>query len=125
MKFLKQHTVYLPALLAEIGVTTSAAAWAGSWSGYLVDNSCKKSLGTDTGKIKAHPSSCSLMPACRSAGYSIFADGTWLTLDKNGNELAEKALESTKTKEGFYATVDGEREGDTIKVTKVSETSAK
>jgi len=57
-----------------------------------------------------------------TSGYAVFTtDGKLYKLDKAGNEQVEALLKDTQTKEGVQVQVEGNLDGDTIKVTKVTE----
>jgi endonuclease YncB( thermonuclease family) len=49
------------------------------------------------------------------------ADAKLYKFDKAGNESAEALLKDTATKAGVAVTVEGTIDGDTIKVTKLTE----
>jgi len=79
----------------------------------LVDKMCLAKVKANTDK---HPTSCLI--ECADSGYGILiADGTWLKLDKAGNDQALAALKATDKKNHIRVDVTGERTGDTIKVT--------
>lgn len=102
---------------------TISPAFAGTWKGYVVDQSCSQSYKDDFKAIKTHSRLCALAAPCKAAGYAIYSDKKWLSLDKNGNTLAERALRASKTSQGFYATVEGDLDGSTIKVKSLAETA--
>lgn len=93
-------------------------------TGYLIDNSCaasataEKPLGS---WVKTHPTSCAKMEACEKSGYSIFADNKLYKFDDNGNNSAEELLKNTKSTKGLNIKVEGTVDGDTVKVTKLTE----
>jgi hypothetical protein len=91
-------------------------------NGYLIDNACAdsaKDLGT---RAKGHSTSCAMMDACATSGYAVYADDNKLyKLDDAGNTSAAGILKSTKTKKGLKVAVEGTVDGDTIKVTKLTE----
>ena len=91
-------------------------------NGYLIDNACAESakdLGT---RAKGHSTSCAIMEACATSGYAVYADDNKLyKLDDAGNTSAGALLKSTKTKKGVKVAVEGTVDGDTIKVTKLTE----
>ena len=93
--------------------------------GYIIDNACAGAHSKEAtfgDKVKKHPTSCALMPDCKGSGYSVFtADKKLYKLDKAGNESAEALLQDTKTKGGVAVIIEGTVDGDTIKVTKISE----
>jgi hypothetical protein len=62
------------------------------------------------------------MPSCVTSGYAVFtADGKLYKLDKAGNEQVEALLKDTQKTEGLQVQVEGSVDGDTIKVSKVTE----
>jgi hypothetical protein len=62
------------------------------------------------------------MPDCAGSGYSVFtADKKLYKLDKAGNESAQTLLHDSETKAGVAVVIEGTLDGDTIKVTKISE----
>jgi hypothetical protein len=97
-------------------------------NGYLIDNACASahvSEATFKDKVKAHKTSCALMPGCVKSGYAVLtADGKLYKFDEAGNKSAEALLRESDTKAGFSVTVEGTLEGDTIHVTKVTESPA-
>ncbi len=82
----------------------------------IVDVACSS-------KVKADPDSHTLDCAlkCEKSGYAIVApDGTVLKLDEKGNQEAIAALKASKKTSHLRATVTGDREGNTIKVTSLT-----
>ena len=93
-------------------------------NGYLVDNMCAASKATDpkfADWVKTHPTSCALMESCEKGGYAVFADKKVYKLDDAGNAGAEDVLKNTKSTKGVHVKVEGTVDGDTIKVTKLTE----
>ena len=67
----------------------------------------------------SHTTQCALQ--CVKGGYGLIdAKGTFLKFDAAGNEKTVAALKATKKTDRLRATVTGERDGDTIKVSSVS-----
>jgi uncharacterized membrane protein YphA (DoxX/SURF4 family) len=67
----------------------------------------------------SHTTQCALQ--CVKGGYGLIdAKGTFLKFDAAGNEKIVAALKATKKTDHLRATVTGERDGDTIKVSSVS-----
>src|SRR5437588_8696146 len=91
-------------------------------NGYLIDNACaesSKDLGT---RAKNHSTSCALMDSCEKSGYAVYAEDNKLyKLDDKGNDSAADLLRNTKTKKGLKVAVEGTIDGDTIKVSKLTE----
>ncbi len=109
------RTVMLVAIAAAL--FASAAAYAETWSNLpLVDKMCLAKVKADPDK---HETSCLI--SCAHSGYGVvMSDGTWVKLDKKGNEEALAALKATKKTEGIRVTVTGEKKGDTIKVSSLT-----
>ena len=93
-------------------------------TGYLIDNACAASATADKPLgtlVKTHPTSCAKMEACEKSGYAVFADNKLYKFDDNGNNSAEELLKNTKSTKGLHIKVEGTVDGDTIKVTKLTE----
>jgi len=107
--------VSICALFSLLLLTLSAAAE--EWRNVpMVDTMC-------AAKVKAkpddHPRSCALQ--CQKSGFGIIAaDGTFLTFDAAGNAEAIAALKAAKHTDHLRVTVSGTREGNTIKVKKLT-----
>lgn len=74
-------------------------------------------------KFKADPDQHTIQCAlqCVKGGYGLIgADGTYLKFDAAGNEKTVAALKATKKSDHLRATVAGEKDGDTIRVTSIS-----
>lgn len=94
-----------------------AIAAAETWTNVpLIDHNCVNKVKADPDK---HTTSCLLM--CAKSGYGVLtSDGTWVKLDKKGNEEALAALKATTKTSGIRVTVEGERSGDMIKVSSLT-----
>ena len=93
-------------------------------TGYLVDNACAENHATDktfATWIKTHGTSCALMDSCEKSGYAVFAGDKLYKLDDKGNSSAEDLLKATKSKKGLHVKVVGTVDGDTLKVTELTE----
>jgi hypothetical protein len=91
------------------GFAFAAAAWAGSWSGTLVDVMCKDK------DIAGHTRKCAL--GCAKSGFGVVtADGKFLKLDEAGNAKALAALKASTKDKDLKVAVEGEMDGDIIKV---------
>jgi hypothetical protein len=78
----------------------------------LVDTNCSTKVKSNP---DAHTRNCALQ--CAKSGFGILtADGTFLKFDAQGNQQAMSALKSSQASDHLRATVTGEREGDTTKV---------
>ena len=93
-------------------------------TGYLIDNSCAASHATDktfATWVKTHGTSCATMESCEKSGYAVFAGDKLYKLDDSGNASAADLLKNTKSKKGLHVKVEGTVDGDTVKVTKLTE----
>ena len=101
----------LAALLA-LPLAVAAETWKNV---PVIDTSCLSKVKADPDK---HPVSCALR--CAKGGYGLLlTDGTYLKFDTAGNEKAVAALKETKKTNTIRATVEGEKDGETIKVKSV------
>jgi hypothetical protein len=94
-------------------------------TGYLIDNACSARAKGENGveKVKNHTVKCAQMPPCAKSGYSLVTDdGKLFKLDEEGNKKAAEILAATKKDKGVSVNVEGMLDGDTIKVTSISET---
>jgi hypothetical protein len=93
--------------------------------GYIMDNACAAGHVKDANfgeKVKNHKTSCALSPNCAESGYVVYTtDAKLYKLDQAGNKSAEELLKDTETKMGVQVSVEGTIDGDTIKVTKITE----
>jgi len=98
-------------------LATASLAGAETWKNVsLVDTMCVSKVKADPDK---HPTACALK--CSESGYGVLTgDGTFLKLDAAGNKKAWAALKSTKKTDSLRATVNGDRDGETIKVQTIS-----
>jgi hypothetical protein len=102
----------LPMLMGMLLVTAAPLA-AETWTDVpVIDTSCLKKVKADPDK---HPVACALQ--CSKSGYGLLTtDGTYLKFDAPGNEKTLAALKATKKTDHIRATVEGDRDGDTVKV---------
>jgi hypothetical protein len=105
----------LGTLLAVLVVTAAPLA-AETWTNVpVIDTNCLAKVKADPDK---HPVSCALQ--CAKGGYGLLlTDGTYLKFDAPGNEKTLAALKETKKTNTIRATVEGERDGESIKVKSV------
>ena len=93
--------------------------------GYIIDNACAAGHVKDANfgeRVKKHSTSCALSPNCAESGYVVYtADAKLYKLDQAGNKSAEELLKETDTKMGMQVSVEGTIDGDTIKVTRITE----
>ena len=91
-------------------------------TGNLIDNACAESAKDLGARSKNHSTSCALMDGCEKTGYAVYGtDKKLYKLDEKGNDSAADLLRNTKTKNGLKVSVEGTLNGDTIKVTKLTE----
>ncbi len=99
-------------ILAALVLLAPALALAATWSGVpLIDQNCETRVHSNP---DAHTAACLLQ--CAGSGYGILSDGTWIKLDKAGNDMALSALKATTRKDHIRVNVTGERKGDVIHV---------
>jgi hypothetical protein len=93
--------------------------------GYIIDNACAADHVKDANfgeRVKKHSTSCALAANCAKSGYIVYtADAKVYKLDQAGNKSAEELLKETDTKVGVQVSVEGTIDGDTIKVSKITE----
>ena len=113
------------AILAAIVVLQAQTPKAVTIEGYIIDNACADAHKKDAAfgsMVKKHPKSCALMDNCVSSGYSVLtSDAKLYKLDQAGNDSTEALLKSSSTKAGLAVVIEGTVDGDTIKVTKITE----
>ena len=82
--------------------------------GVLMDKMCSAKMKTADG-AKMHPTTCALK--CRGSGFGVVAsDGRYLKFDTEGDKKAVAALEATGKTETLTVSVEGDVDGDTIRV---------
>jgi len=120
----------LPLLTVLALVVMSAVLFAQdntvTLDGYMIDNACAASHSSDktfATWVKTHGTSCATMDSCEKSGYAVFAKDKVYKFDDAGNASAEELLKNTKSKKGLHVKVEGTVDGDTIKVTKLTEVS--
>jgi type 1 fimbria pilin len=94
------------------------------FTGYLLDNNCSAGHANDKDfeeQSKKHPTNCAKMDSCEKNGYAVYADKKLYKLDDAGNSKAVELLANTKTTKGVRVKVEGILDGDTIKVTTLTE----
>jgi hypothetical protein len=111
-------------LLAGVAVAGNKARGV-KLTGYLIDNACSARANSEGGaeKVKNHTVKCAMMPNCEKSGYALFADGKLYKLDEAGNKRAIELYKATKADKGLQVSVEGDVEGDSLKVKSMSEVS--
>jgi hypothetical protein len=103
-------------------VVTMASAASQEVKGILIDKACSTKATSQTGAAAqkvatTHDRECALMPSCQMSGYGVFtADNKYLTFDDAGNKKAIAALKKSKKADNLSVTVNGDVQGDSIKV---------
>lgn len=91
----------------------AVSAFAGTWTGTVVDVMCK---GKD---VASHTKECAL--GCSKSGYGLVtSDGQFYKFDEAGNAKALAAIKKTSKEKDLRATVSGTKDGDVIKVDSVA-----
>src|SRR5258706_7618290 len=114
----------LVVVLAMMAAALMAQDKSVTLTGYMIDNSCAANHATDKTFgtwIKTHGTSCATMDSCEKSGYAVFANDKLYKFDDAGNTSAEALLKATKSKKGLHVKVEGTVDGDTVKVTKLTE----
>ena len=122
-----RRSLMIGLVLVFAGVVYAAAGENIKVTGYVVDNLCSARATGDNAveEVKAHSVKCSLMPNCAKSGYSVItAEGKLYKLDDVGNGKMAEVLKNTKTEKGLSVNVEGTVEGDTIKVTGITEAAS-
>jgi hypothetical protein len=113
--------------LVLVAVSLSAQDQTVTLEGYMIDNACASSHATDKTFgtwVKTHGTSCATMDSCEKSGYAVYAKDKLYKFDDAGNQSAEDLLKTTKSKKGLHIKVEGTIDGDTIKVTKLTEVTS-
>ena len=110
-------------VLLLAGAALAANTRGAKLTGYLIDNACSARANSDGGaeKVKNHTVKCALMPNCEKSGYAIYADGKLYKLDDAGNKKAVELYKSTKAERGLQVSIEGDVEGDSVKVKSMTE----
>jgi hypothetical protein len=90
----------------------SAAAFAETWNGTLVDVMCKNK------DLAGHTTKCAI--GCAKSGYGlVLSDGKFVKFDETGNSKALAVLKATSKEKELKAKVTGTLDGDTVQVESV------
>jgi hypothetical protein len=91
----------------------TAAAFAETWNGTLVDVMCKNQ------DLASHTTKCAI--GCSKSGYGlVLADGKFVKFDEAGNAKALAALKATSKEKDLKAKVTGTLDGETVQVESVT-----
>jgi hypothetical protein len=100
--------------LAAVLSMAAGLAFAGTWTGKLVDADCWGKLSRNN----SQPAECT--PTATTRKFAIqTTDGKVFKLDSAGNTKAAEAIKGN-TKPNLRATVNGESHGRTVKVETIS-----
>ncbi len=98
--------------LLTLTVLVSAAAFAESWTGTIVDTSCKSK------DLASHTKAC--LTGCAKSGLGIvLSDGKFVKFDEEGNVKALAALKASSKDKDLKGKVTGTLDGEVIKVASV------
>jgi hypothetical protein len=112
----------------DVKETKQAPKEAKEVQGILIDEKCSGTadlrISGDTGTLvggrivaEAHTRECLLMPACEKSGYGVYTtDDKFLKFDEAGNRKALAAIKASMKLDDFEVQVNGDVQGDTIKV---------
>lgn len=99
-------------LLAGLSAAPAFAATETYKDVPVIDASCSKKAAADP---DSHTRTCAL--ACAKSGYGILTkDQQFLKFDPEGNAKIVEALKASSKKDHLRVDVDGELQGDTLKV---------
>jgi hypothetical protein len=86
--------------------------------GYLVDTLCVKEEAAQLSSLGTkHTKKCLQMPTCRESGYALLVNNNdVLRLDKRGNDLAIRLVNSRHGESGWLLRATGKRKGDEFAV---------
>ena len=98
--------------IIALTVMVSAAAFAESWTGTIVDTSCKSK------DLASHTKQC--LQGCAKSGLGIvLSDGKFVKFDEEGNVKALAALKASSKDKDLKGKITGTLDGEVIKVDKV------
>lgn len=104
-------------------VFLAARAYGTDLQGVIADWNCTQQM-VEKGRLQTLKKnrSCSMMKDYHRAAYGLItSDKKYYRLDDNGNRLARELLANTPDKDNLKVIVSGDIDGDTIKVTNMSE----
>jgi hypothetical protein len=118
-----RKTLLVGMILLLAGIALAREGKSVKLTGYIIDNACSARASSEDGaeKVKNHTVKCAMMPNCAKSGYAVFADNKLYKLDEAGNQKAAEILKNTKAEKGVQVSVEGTFDGDTLKVTSLSE----
>ena len=111
------------ALLVFLSVLAAASLSAADIQGVIADWNCTQDMVRNgRQKVLKQNRGCSMMKNYNRSAYGLITgDKKFYRLDDNGNKLARELLANTPDKDNLKVVVSGDIDGDTIKVTNMSE----
>lgn len=101
------------------------AADSGSWTGFLADRATVHkwiSEKTDLDKsLRNYDVRAASEPEAVKAGYAIYANGKWLDLQQEKEDLIANLVHQSFKKKGLYVMVSGTLDNQTIHAKKIQE----
>ena len=97
-----------------------------SWQGFLVDEQYAETISKDPATVMQKASDYSRNNAKEKgseAGFGILAKGEWLKFDAEGDKQARAIVQNSARDRGYFVTVLGKRDGNTIQVTSIEEST--
>ena len=85
------------------------------FTGVLIDQQCGK--GKDEAAAAKHPAACAMKEGCAKSGYELISGKTHLKLDDASAAKVKEYL--GKEKASTKVTIEGTKDGDTLKVTSI------
>jgi hypothetical protein len=99
-------------ILTAAATILSAAAFAETLNGTLVDVMCKDK------DLAGHTTKCAL--GCAKSGFGLVtSEGKFVKFDEAGNAKALAALKATKKESDLKAKVEGTVDGDSVQVSSI------
>lgn len=110
-------------LLIFVTLLAAGTLSAADLQGVIADWNCTQDMVRNgRAKVLKQNRNCSMMKNYNRAAYGLItSDKKYYRLDDNGNNLARQLLSNTPDKDNLKVVVSGDVEGDTIKVTNMSE----
>ena len=110
-------------MLVFLSVLAATALSAADVQGVLADWNCTQDMVRNgRAKVLKQNHNCSMARNYNRAAYGLITqDKKYYRLDDNGNKLARELLANSPDKDNLKVIVSGDIEGDTIKVTNMSE----
>lgn len=110
-------------ILIFVSLLAACSLPAADLQGVIADWNCTQDMVRNgRAKVLKQNRNCSMMKNYDRAAYGLItADKKFYRLDDNGNKLARQLLANTPDKDNLKVIVNGDLEGDTVKVANMSE----